>query len=520
MVHTIHEDKIQDVLCEPLLKEATPSIYPNNPFTVFSLPTTASDREIKKQIQAFSIKIRTGLDTSSRVCVSDLSEIESRLHKPEIRLIGEFFHFWMNHDQKNILYQKISDGLKGRDPLMAIQQWLKVEKTIRDTPIHNHDLAVLSHRLALQVEETPMNENTKRSMRDFFWKKSYSIWMQCIQREEIWSHLRERIREYQDPRLTTGFIRRFRETLQPALLAINLGLYQGYYRKKCHSDAEWHRDFIRSLTIESAILETAFRSSGQYIIDRIEHVPTQLLKSRQDSGDWNLSLKTEFEQILESVLVVQEILPVDCPLRTQLLDSTAEAILQFVTPVCHHEENYRSVIEWLSQAAAIAVSPTLRERIETNRTAIQMQLDRKPCWFCGVYLADDRSVFQRILQPGPWNHSRSNNSTPWERVEIPRCPRCESLHRRQRFMIRISLLGGISLGIFLLFLLGIRFHIPTHEISVLIPIFIVLGIVIRSGCNLERWGIPQGVRPESDYLQHPSIVHLWDSWQTGQTPVE
>lgn len=515
-----------EIVCEPLLKEATPSIYQNNPFSVLSLPTNAPDREIKKRIQEYTVKIRAGMivpTSGSEYGISEinrLSEIELWLGKPERRLISEFFHFWMNPDLKANLYQKIALGFKWNDPSVTIKQWLKLEKAIRNPQIHIHDLAVLSHRLALCVEKTLMDNFLKRTLREFFWRKTFSFWNRCMQNEDIWSDLRERVRLYQDPRLTTGFIRRFRDTLLPALYAINLHLYIGYRRKKNDCDAEWHRDFLLSIHADSVVMERAFLSSGQFIIDRIEHFNTQLSKPCKNYKLWYEFLEAEYQPIQEPIAIVCEILAEAMPLRTKLLDETAQAIFQYITPFCHQEENYRLAMEWLNKAGAIAVSPLLQERIYTNRNAIQMHLERKPCWFCGDFFSDDRSAFHRILRPGMWNISRYKSALAPETVEIPRCPRCESIHQRQRFMIRLSLCGGFLLGGSTIYLFSSWIHLPAYWTSVLALMIVVMGVGIRNGCEMERWGIPKGVRPESDYLHHPFVERIRDAWRSGQTPLE
>lgn len=526
MVQEKFGDNGQGCACEPLMNEASPSIYANNPFVFFHLPASASDRDIKKAIQHYSLlhrtepKVQSSKTEAALQAIDRLPEFELRLLNPETRLINEFFHFSTNTEAKTNLFNKIAIVVKGRDPVKSILLWMKLEKAIRNPLVHLHDMAVLSHRLALCVEETPLEDSIKQTLREFFWKKTYTLWNRCGQCEEVWNTLRERVRSYQDPRLTTGFVRRFRETLPTALYAIHWNLLIGYCKKKCQDDVQWHRDFLNASEVEPQVLENAFQFAGKLVIDRIEHFCSQLTANALSVGDWSDRLESAYQQVLDSLQVARNIQPEDLPLRVKLLDEAAQSIFQYVMPLCNREENYRVVLQWLNAADSLAVSPLLRERICNNRDSIQLHLERKPCWFCDDFLSSDSSTLIRVMQPRILNFHRYRRGAQPEVLEIPRCPRCQTVHERQRALRRWSSIGGFLLGASLLYPLSFFAPVANNWISLALLGVATAATGAQSLRNLGRRMIPKGIRPESDCLRHPSAETIMDTWRAGAAPLE
>ncbi len=519
-------DKTLVSVCEPLMKEATRSLYKNNLFFLLGISPESSDLEIRKRIQQESMLLKAEhLSGSSRIgedrlTEESLHEAELRLRKPELRLLDEFFYFWTKQEKKIHFLHHLIEELHGDDPLHVMKQWIKLEKIISTHYVHIHDFAILSHSIAMRLEEISIAADSKQILRNFFWNKSISLWNRCIQNEKIWNCLRERVRASEDPRLTTGFIRRIRESLLPALYAIHIHFFIHYYMKKDDIDREWHQEFLRSSRVDSAVLEQAFRSSGTLLIDRISHFCQSLANENSLSDHWSLSLEQHYRQVHESLEMMQSVLPHELSIYERMSDEVAKAIFQYVVFHGMDKKEYTVVLEWLQKAEAIAVSPSLRKRIQENQQIAQMHVDREPCWFCDEFFSDEQSVLSHKCRPTFFAGIRSKHLFSSDRIQIPRCPRCKSVHLRQRFYSLWSMGVGSIFGMSLIFIFPWMAKPP--------DIWIYLIILCFSGSVIGNWFyrkiakrlIPVGIRSESDLSEHPDVMDLMNSWHSTPAPIE
>src|SRR5690606_13301810 len=98
-----------------------------------------------------------------------------------------------------------------------------------------HNLAILGHWKALDQEREiltstnrcELTEQTRRQF-DSHWDFAFRYWESLCANEEFWALAAERIRALNDPRLTTGFLRRFSQWLPIAFDNINADLAVAY----------------------------------------------------------------------------------------------------------------------------------------------------------------------------------------------------------------------------------------------------------------------------------------------------
>ncbi|MBN2325548.1 MAG: hypothetical protein JXR73_00240 [Candidatus Omnitrophica bacterium] len=510
-------DKLQEErLCEPLMRAADPSIYFQNPFLLLQLPITASDREIKKRIQKYSILGKNGaipvlLDESGSHSFPDgIKDIELRLRKPDIRLIDEFFAFWGDSDDLISFLHSLPKTIMKSKSDDVIQEWTIMEAALASQQDSVHDSAVFAHYTALMVERLDLGKRRKNELRDFFWDRSFSLWERCIHQEETWDFMRERILARQDPRLQVEFVQRIRETLPCALSAIHLHLFIQYFRKNKKNDAEWHQTFIRRLNIPPLELEQALLSTGSTIIDRIQHGCSHIANAGRASDDWREKMETTYRQMDEPLTIVCEILPENAPLREQLCDATARAIVQSVLPRCSQNDQLPFVLSWLDRAEAWAQSGMLRKRIQENRAVVQMQMEREPCWFCQDFFSDKSTEFRRRIKPFNWEVFQAKTVLQPETVTIPRCPRCKSIHIRDRMVNGFSAATAGLLGIAGLTLLLYQSHLSAAGFFSLFILLCGLGAGIWHLRRIDFKQRHEGVRPESDFHLHPAVARLME----------
>ena len=228
-----------DMRNQTLLKMARYDIYRVNGFRVLGIPVMSSSKEISSYARKLELMEKYGNSTPSESAVLPLypspdgdarREAQQRLMDPELRFIDEFFWFW-----------PLSPNSREDDALSAMQRgeaaraysiWRSHETEGSESNVSNHNFAVLYHAMALdiermEVENTPSKEKTEHKR--FCWEQSFSRWQQLIDDDNFWERLKDRIFKLDDPRLTTGTIRRIRDGLPAALLSIN-AILATYYK--------------------------------------------------------------------------------------------------------------------------------------------------------------------------------------------------------------------------------------------------------------------------------------------------
>ena len=164
----------------------------------------------------------------------EIREALQRLREPEYRLIDEFFWFWPN---------ELSDGkaeaamqaLWQGDDRRAIDLWRSQELAQDEGYVARHNLAVAYHLRVIDSENTLVEEAaTAEQQRNIEngWQEALARWEKIATDEQLWGRVSERIRQLDDPRLTTGFGRRIRGSLPEALDKVNGQVRLGVRRKR------------------------------------------------------------------------------------------------------------------------------------------------------------------------------------------------------------------------------------------------------------------------------------------------
>ncbi len=86
-----------------------------------------------------------------------------------------------------------------------------------------HNLAVLANVMALDKDnkKTGKGKGAHTKELETLWKKVYLYWNDVIHYEGFWSRVNARIRELEEPRLTSGVTRGIRASMPVALLSVN-----------------------------------------------------------------------------------------------------------------------------------------------------------------------------------------------------------------------------------------------------------------------------------------------------------
>lgn len=227
------ETSIDDSGSEILLKMARPDIYRINAFRMLEIPVTSPPQVISSQMRKLDLMEKFGDPSQMERGLLPLTpspdsegrrEAHQRLTNPESRLIDELFWFWPLQMGVPTDKDEALMSLKRNDFAGAVSVWKRHEETSSEANVSMHNLAIMYHALALDIEYLAATQtlSKKQSLQKrSYWEQAFQRWLILMKYEGFWRRLTERVRELDDPRLTTGTTRRIRAGLPLALLSIN-----------------------------------------------------------------------------------------------------------------------------------------------------------------------------------------------------------------------------------------------------------------------------------------------------------
>lgn len=363
--------------CVTLLKAATPELYRDNAFRVLGLLTTATTRDIERHQRNLKMSAKLGIGSTGQdqrgylpLPPPDDDAIQratERLRDPESRFIDEFFWFWTprtasaRDEALDLLFANRVNETAGI---------LEQQKEHDATGITSHNLAVLYHARALDFEHRAATDGfTKGELETCgrWWKGAYREWRQLLNNESFWSQVTARIRELNDPRLTTGLARRIRHSLPKAIFQINALLAVRAAEEADEATCNYHIQLAREFGFGKELLDAVLGEVITPIRHRIR-MACDRLRGNTDvkTGHGNL-LAWEF--LLESrplLKIVDLLLAEGGLLRESVHDEIAGTVTDAAISYVNATEDWDEGIALLLQAQNLALSESLRARIKKN----------------------------------------------------------------------------------------------------------------------------------------------------------
>jgi hypothetical protein len=237
--------------CKALLDAATRDLFENNVFRITGLAVDATSREIAKHAHKVTVMHGLGIANASAFplkvppTLDEIREAFEKINKfPERRMVDEFFWFWPAVFGEASLDPAIQALAAGKSETAA-QIWASAETDPTAGIVAKHNLAVLSHLRALEFENDGMVGEIDAKRRGEIWKNSYKRWEGLIPDDAFWDKVSDRIRQIDDPGLTTGFARRMRATLPIALIKVNAELALAWAKAGRSDLAKVHAEVMR-----------------------------------------------------------------------------------------------------------------------------------------------------------------------------------------------------------------------------------------------------------------------------------
>lgn len=398
--------------CSQMIDVCKPGVYHDNIFYLTGLPVDASSRDIARRqddLKAAEVsgdwksEFRHVLRGSGIPTPENLRDAFVIMQDPERRFVDEFFWFWpldCGTGKKDPALQHLLTGSYD----LAIATWQTQQYAPgRARTVSQHNLAVLYHFYAIDRELAVLSDE-KLPPADFqqmtdHWRLSFSHWEALANDDDFWGIVTERIRVLNDPRLTTGFARRMRQTFPIAFDQINAMLALDYAKKGRYSDARRHvvymnethqglDDVERTVTEIFAPMEKRIGMMAAFAADVAQKHPEKGLKSAQDLLD---SAK-------ESLEVAKGLLDDGHSTRTQLFDLVATTCFGCLIAYGNKTSDWEPCIALLIRAEQLAVTEDFKKRVRENLEIATRNHEAKTlhetCWFCKKNRADIGSTLE------------------------------------------------------------------------------------------------------------------------------
>ena len=371
--------------CKALLDACTPLVYIHNAFRITGLAVDASTRDIKRRIDdlkaaeemgdaeeehshAFALHPPPGLEL--------IREAALRLRDPERRIIEELFWFWpmeWGRGKQDPALVALANGDK-ESPLDTWTQAVS-EGYAKSSIVSKHNLGVFYQLVALDWEELALEQDLSADSMiriDKYWRRCFEWWEELTEDETFWSLVAERIRSFDDPRLTTGFARRMRATLPEAMDKINALLAMQFiengkpelarkhivYMKETHQGLD---DVPKTLAMITEPLQTRIRHAVEKATEIAERQPERAAQAAHDL----------FETVSGPLEIIRSILPPEDHHRIDLCDAVAEAGLACQDSLAREQRDWKQCLAILTEAQCFAESEETRERIAEHSALAQ-----------------------------------------------------------------------------------------------------------------------------------------------------
>lgn len=408
--HGAHKAHALD--CKVLLETAGREMYDNNAFRVTGLVTTATGREITKHGDRLKMQeeLGNGEPTVSAAFAREpaptLDEIRAalqRLKSPERRMVDEFFWFWP--------ISTVTDGADAA--LVAIQQgqtneavaiWREQEKD--HSIVAQHNLAVAYHLAALDRENRTVGRGGTEEQRDKigrFWLSANKRWLKIMEDDRLWDFVADRIRQLNEPNLTTGFARQLRQNLRVALCRVHAELGLAYLGSSQPGYAQSQLPLIKQLSGETGAGQSAAELVLKPLAIRLrQQMDLAERRATTNAADGAEAGKELLSQARRASAQFELLLGSEDPVRGELFDDIADAANRIQFTYWKATSDHETCLSILQSALPYATTPEIIGRIGKNITALKSNITGKKL--------EPAYALLRAIQTG--------KESPYQRLEL------------------------------------------------------------------------------------------------------
>lgn len=434
------------------------ALYQANPFRVLALPPTASVAAAQKIADELLVRHSLGDGDIDEYRVREAVQC---LRDPRKRLAAELFWFTLDGTDPEqsvdaAAYQKLMAG----DRNAAAQLWLAAAK--QEPAVTQgraaRNLAILYHWHVLTAEagDNPLYRRfppDKQLQPEYLqvWQAALQAWAHVWAEPRAWDALRQRVVEIDDPRLRLDTVEALRQALPETLLQINRELAVQYLRSGHTYLAKHHLDLIRQAGFDESLTLSLCRDTLTPLKERItaacDAAAPRIRKSAERAQQVYAELMNELRPDLEKLRILD---PQQQFSTATVWDKIADTIHAAALEVHNHASLYKPACDMFKAALELAVSPSLRRRLQDDIKTAQELMDKwgehyplGHCWFCKKRKAAGGVEYPMHKVTGhDW---QKIYFTTWT-VKIPRCGRCAWWHAFPHLCGALAGLAAAILG--------------------------------------------------------------------------
>lgn len=441
-----------------LMRMCTENVYSENIFHVLGLRTSATARQIRRRREDFESAKALGGESwkeafhliGSRAvpCEDEVEEAFSKLEDPECRIVSEFFWVWLMGED-DCAVDEIVAGRK--DSAVAI--WEQEANGYGERRlVARHNLAVMYQMLAVDAEEVVLAGGVCDGRMQENWQKAFECWEELADSDDFWEIYEKRMRELDDPRLTGGFIRRFRKEFPIAFDNINAQLAARYAKAGKIVEAKRHIDYMkRTMSGLDDIQENMniiFSPMEQRVKLLIDGYDAKVKTDAALGLECANKLLVDTEEIRRVALGMSE---GGQRIRAGLFALIVKTCNFYQVQYGNKTEDWNGCKKLLERLKVIACTPESKKIVEGNLKTVEGNIKydetESHCWFCKTAKATTRfdlKMYGDVVKTG--------NETHWRILTIP-IPACAGCCRRFKItrtvlnlLMPFTFLGAIAAG--------------------------------------------------------------------------
>jgi uncharacterized protein (UPF0335 family) len=435
-----------EIKSEVLLHSASPDLFRMNAFRITGLPVDATASQINSHVEKLRLaekfggarpRTRRAFSIEPPPDADQLRAAMQRLHDPEARLVDEFFWFWP-HELGSANGDAALAALEQGNDQHAAEIWSEIEAHHSVSNVSMHNLAVMSQLRVLDLEQTPQAgemDPKEAAARADMWRAAFRRWKVLLENEAFWSRLTARIHALDDPRLTTGTSRRMRESLPLALLLINAQLALRAAQAGNEADAKRQLAVLRDSGFDRKIVGEALHRVVEPLRERIKTMCQSAAREVSDEAqNADSTTRRLFEYSRPVLAVIDGLLPAGDPVRDGAHDEVALQALEAQIPFVRKTQNWKTFVELLEKALAIAASASAIARIEENLRIGRDEKQLGTCFFCED-LPTEKSAEIAVPMHGnvkrqPAGYNKIETTWNHATIRVPRCAACAAAHEK------------------------------------------------------------------------------------------
>lgn len=399
----------------------TPHLYRHNAFRVLGLLANVTAADLLKHQKRLQVmeKLGTGggggptgiLPLRPPPDVDALRRAGQRIQDPEMRLMDELFWFWAvdaasPNDDAGILH------LKNGEIAAAETLWKKHTKLKPHAAAAAHNIAVLNHLLALDAELDALagGAAAQNGGRDARWTAALTHWAACWGSDDLWARVTARVRELDDPRLTTGLVRRLRASLPSAMVRMLVKMAVAAARAGRTEEALRYLSYLRSTGLSQGLQQNLFDAELSTLTDSIvETCSGVAAAAKADPSKAHQVATTLLDNVAPRLSVLRAAVDSTHHFRQVAGDAVANAVLGAVRVYGREQGSWSDCLDLLGKALSFAESAQLRSVIEGDiRTVSDLNAAAAIYSACGAALASASKAPERadaaankLLQDAP-----------------------------------------------------------------------------------------------------------------------